>query len=650
MPLWLGFTKMIHRTTQLLFQYTTRGMNRLLICTFVFMFSGLYPMAMSKQIPLRDFFKNPNKKNFKISPDGEFIAFLQPWENRMNLFVQKWGEQEAIRITSEKERDIAEYLWKGEQRLLFTKDFKGDENFHILSVNRDGTQLKDLTPFEKVRAEFVDDLRDVSEKEVLIQLNQRKKEVFDAYRLNVETGELTLMAENPGNITSWITDHNGQIRAATDSDGVNTRLLYRSKETDPFKIVLTTSFKESVVPKFFSFDNEFIYAISNLSRDKAAVVEFDIQKGKEKRLTYQRQDVDVNDLQYSRKRKVLTLISFVTWKQERFFLDQETETIYSKLSKLLPDLEVSIVSSNKNEDKSIVHAFNDRSLGSYYLYDVPKNSIIKLADISPWLNSEELAEVKPISFQSRDGLTLHGYLTLPPNKEARNLPVVVHPHGGPWWRDVWRFDPNVQFLANRGYAVLQVNFRGSTGYGRKFWEASFKEWGKKMQDDISDGVQFLIDQKIADSKRVAIFGGSYGGYATLAGLAFTPDLYACGIDFCGISNLFTFMHTIPPYRKPQIEMLYEMVGHPEKDKQLLESASPVFHVDKIKAPLFVAQGAHDPRVNIDESNQMVEALKKRGIDVPYMVKENEGHGFRNEENRFDFYEAMEKFLAKHIGN
>ena len=255
----------------------------------------------------------------------------------------------------------------------------------------------------------------------------------------------------------------------------------------------------------------------------------------------------------------------------------------------------------------------------------------------------------PIKYKSRDGLTIHGYLTLPVGSDGKNLPVVVNPHGGPWARDTWGYRSEIQFLANRGFAVFQMNFRGSTGYGREFWEISFKEWGKSMQDDITDGVNWLIDEGIADPDRIAIYGASYGGYATLAGLIFTPDLYACGVDYVGVSSLFTFMETIPPYWELYRSMLYEMVGHPEKDKELLASSSPLLHVDKIKVPLFIAQGANDPRVKKSESDQIVEALKARGIDVPYMVKENEGHGFYNQENNFDFYREMEKFLKKHIG-
>ena len=275
-------------------------------------------------------------------------------------------------------------------------------------------------------------------------------------------------------------------------------------------------------------------------------------------------------------------------------------------------------------------------------------TLTKLADRNPWLKEEQLSKMQPIEYTSRDGLTIHGYLTLPKGKAAKNLPIVVNPHGGPWARDEWGFNPEVQFLANRGFGVLQMNFRGSTGYGRKFWEAGFRQWGESMQDDITDGVKWLIDQGIADPKRVAIYGGSYGGYAVLEGLTKTPDLYAAGVDYVGVSNLFTFLKTVPPYWKPFLDMMYEMVGNPEKDKMLFEKNSPALNADRIKAPLFVAQGAKDPRVNIDESDQIVAALKKHGVDVEYMVKEDEGHGFHNEENRFSFYEAMEKFLEKHL--
>jgi dipeptidyl aminopeptidase/acylaminoacyl peptidase len=607
------------------------------------------PDKRPPQLPLRDFFRNPEVAGVALSDDGKWISHLAPHEKRLNIFVRPIDAPlaAATRITSETARDIAGYFWKGNDTLVYVKDFGGDENFHLVSVNRDGKVLKDLTPFPKVRAEIIDDLPD-DPGAMLVGLNKRKPEVFDVYRVNVKTGQLTLVAENPGNITSWYADHQGQVRLAGTTDGVNTSLLFRTAPKAAWKKVLTTSFKDQVAPMFFSFDNAKVYATSNLGRDKQAVVLLDPATMKEEKVLFEHPEVDVDSLGYWRKRKVISCATFTTWKRERSCFDPDTKALFGKLEQKLPGYEIDIGATNKAEDLLVVRTRSDRTRGSYWLYDSKADTLSKIADSAPWLDEKLLSEMKPIRYTARDGLVINGYLTLPKGVPAKALPVVVNPHGGPWHRDEWSYDPEVQFLTNRGYAVLQMNFRGSTGYGRKFWESSFKEWGAKMQDDVSDGVKYLIAQGIADPKRVAIYGGSYGGYATLAGLAFSPELYACGIDYVGVSNLFTFLKTIPPYWKPMLEMMYAMVGHPEKDKDLLTARSPVMHVEKIRAPLLIAQGKNDPRVNVDESDQMVAALKKRGIDVPYLVKDNEGHGFRNEENRFEFYEAMEKFLAKHM--
>ncbi len=598
-------------------------------------------------IPLEDFFRNPEKAAFQLSPNGEYFSYLAPWETRLNLFVQKVGADSANRITSETARDIAGYLWKGDNRLLYLKDTGGDENFHLYGVNPDGSDLKGLTVFEKVRTQIIDDLRDV-ENEVIISLNQRDPTVFDPYRLNVVTGEMTMLAENPGNITGWMTDHDGKLRLAFVSDGVNQTILYRAKEEEPFTPVMTTSFRETLAPALFTFDNQMVYALSNLGRDKSALVIFDIANGKEQEVVFETQEADVEEVNYSPKDKKLLWATWTTDKNKHHYFDPEAEEVMTSLRKKLAGYEVNLAGYNRNEDKLIFRTYNDRSRGAYYFYDRNTKELTHLTDLAPWLKEEDLAEMKPVSYTSRDSLTIHGYLTLPKGVKAEKLPVVVNPHGGPWARDYWGFNPEVQFLANNGYAVLQMNFRGSTGYGKAFWEASFKQWGRTMQDDISDGVQWLIGQGIADPERISIYGGSYGGYATLSGLTKTPELYAAGVDYVGVSNLFTFVKTIPPYWKPMLDMLYEMVGNPVTDSLMLAEASPVFHAGKIVAPLFVAQGANDPRVNKAESDQMVEALRARGVDVEYLVKDNEGHGFRNEENRFDFYRAMIAFLDKHL--
>jgi len=603
--------------------------------------------AAPQIIPLRDFFRNPQKTGYQLSPSGNFIGFLQPVGSRLNIFVRPKEGGEEKQITAVADRDIQNFLWKGSKYLVYLKDDGGDENYHLHVTQIDSAGQRDLTPFNGVRAEIIDDLED-HPTDLLVGLNKRNKQIFDAYRLNVETGQLKLVAENPGNIASWTADHQGNIRVATTTDGVNTSLLYRKTENDPWRSVITTNFKESFAPQFFTFDNKALFGISNIGRDKVAVVEFDPESGKETAVRFERADVDVSGLNFSKKRKVLTSATYTTWKEERHFFDPISKELYETLARNLPGYDVYVVSSNREEDTFIVRTISDRSLGAFYLYDTRSGALTKIADRNPWLKEADLAEMKAIEYTARDGLGIHGYLTLPRGAAARSLPIVVHPHGGPWHRDVWGFDPVLQFLANRGFGILQMNFRGSTGYGRKFWEAGFRQWGQRMQDDITDGVQWLINRGIADPKRIAIYGGSYGGYAVLAGLTKTPDLYAAGVDFVGVSNIFTFLNTIPPYWKPYLDMMYEMVGHPETDRALLQKNSPALNADKIKAPLFVAQGAKDPRVNINESDQIVDALKKRGIDVEYMVREDEGHGFKNEENRFAFYEAMEKFLEKHL--
>ena len=599
-------------------------------------------------IPMEDFFRNPEKFSFKISPNGNHIAYMKPWKTRMNVYVLDIKTNNETRLTSSEERGIYGFAWLTDERIGYVKDDGGDENIHCYAVNIDGSNERDLTPFENVQARIIDDLED-DPNHIMIGLNKRNPQIHDPYRVNVNDGKMEMIAENPGNISEWMTDHNGKLRVAITSDGVNTSLLYRDSESDNFKPILTTDFKVSVSPLFFTFDNKNLYVSSNRGRDKAAIFEFNIDKAKEGELIFEHDQVDVSGLVYSKKRKLLTGVNYTVAKNDMVFFDDWREDIQQKLESQLPGYEVGITSFSKDETKAIVVTYSDRCRGTYYYYDVIKNKLTDLGKISPWLNEDHMAEMKPIEYRSRDGLTIHGYLTLPKGSDGKNLPVVVNPHGGPWARDSWEYRSEVQFLANRGFAVFQMNFRGSTGYGREFWEISFKEWGKSMQDDITDGVNWLIDEGIADPDRIAIYGVSYGGYATLAGLTFTPDLYACGVDYVGISSLFTFMVDMPPYWELYRNMFYEMVGHPEKDKDLLASSSPLLHIDKIKVPLFIAQGANDPRVKKSESDQIIEALKSVGIDVPYMVKDNEGHGFYNQENEFDFYREMEKFLKKHIG-
>lgn len=607
-----------------------------------------------RQIPLEDFFRNSERSAYQISPDGRYISYVAPYEKRMNVFVRRVDENDdqAVRITHETERSVAGYMWANNERILFMKDTGGDENYQLYGVNLDGSDLRAYTAIPGVRTSLIDDLEDQPD-EVIIGLNQRNPEVFDPYRLNLQTGEMQLLAENPGNYQGWMTDNQGRLRVAVAIvDGVNTQILYRDTENEPFRPVLTTNFRDEVNFMGFTPDDREVYAATNLGRDKKVLVRMNPSTCEELELLYENPDYDISSISYSRKRKKLLGVYCSGHKDPvRHYFDREEEALRERMKAHFPGKRFGVADTDKEETHYLVYVGSDRTRGSYYFYDEPTDTATLIANVAPWLHEEEMNAMIPVVYHSRDGLRIEAYLTLPDGlslENARHLPVVVNPHGGPWVRDHWGFDSEVQFLANRGYAVFQMNYRGSTGYGRSFLEASYKQWGLKMQDDITDGVNWLIGQGIADAKRVAIYGGSYGGYATLAGLAFTPDVYACGVDYVGVSNLLSFMNTIPPYWRPMLEMMHEQVGDPEADRAQLEATSPALHADQIKAPLFVAQGANDPRVNKAESDQMVEALRQRGVEVEYMVKENEGHGFANEENRFDFYRAMERFLAKYL--
>lgn len=609
---------------------------------------------MTRQIPLEDFFRNSERTGYQLSPDGSYISYMAPYKDRLNVFVRRVDEtdEHAIQITNETERSVAGYMWADNQRLLYMKDTAGDENYQLYGVHRDGSDDRAYTAFDGVRTSLIDDLEE-QQGVVMIGMNKRNHEVFDPYRLNIETGELTLLAENPGNIQGWMTDHDGRLRVATAIvDGVNTQILYRDTEDEPFKPVLTTNFRDVVSFMEFTPDNKEVYAATNLHRDKTILVRMNPATCEELEVLYENERYDIASISYSRKRKKLLSVYCTGHKEPvRHYFDAEEEQLRQRIKAHFPNQRYGIADTDKAEENYLIYVGGDRTRGSYWHYNALTDEAKKIADLAPWIKSDEMNAMHPVCYTTRDGLQIEAYLTLPDGltpDTAKQLPVVVNPHGGPWARDCWGYSSEVQFLSNRGYAVFQMNFRGSTGYGRHFLEASYKQWGLKMQDDITDGVKWLIEQGIANPNRIAIYGGSYGGYATLAGLTFTPDLYACGIDYVGVSNLFTFMQTIPPYWRPMLEMMYEQVGHPEHDADQLAATSPALHADKIKVPLFVAQGANDPRVNKAESDQMVEALRQRGVVVEYMVKDNEGHGFHNQENRFDFYRAMERFLKAHL--
>ncbi len=598
-------------------------------------------------IPLEDFFRNPETANYKISPDGRHFAFLAPYETRMNVHVRPVEGGEAIRITSDTERDIYSYFWLDDERLIYGQDRAGDENTRLFAVNLDGSDFMELTP-EGVRAGVVDDLKN-DPLHMMIMLNERDPRLFDVYQLNVKTGERELLVENPGNFMGYSTDHAGQVRFTFATDGVNVRVLYRDDNDSEWDEVIAAPWTEQFSVLRFTEDNRKVWALSSIGRDKIALVIWDTETRSEEEVIFAHPQVDLYSADFSERDHKLLAVSFLAAYRTYVYFDESYEAMVRKLEKKLAPLQVRIADVDREEKRWLVHAFDSRTQGTTYFYDAESGNLEELATLAPWLNPDHMAVMRPITYESRDGLFIHGYLTLPVGVKAKNLPLIVHPHGGPQARDTWGFRSTPQFLANRGYAVFQPNFRGSTGFGKHFMKMGFREWGRAMQDDITDGVHYLVDLGIVDPDRVGIYGASYGGYAVLAGLTFTPEVYAAGVSYVGPSSLFTLMDSVPPYWEPMREMLYEMVGHPVEDEALVRAASPLYHVENIRAPLMILQGANDPRVKQAESDQIVRELRSRDIPVPYMLKKNEGHGFSNEENQFHANRAVEQFFARYLG-
>jgi dienelactone hydrolase len=612
-----------------------------------------------KQYSIEDFFKNPEIVDIQISPDGKYYSYLTPHERVMNIAIKEISTGIETLLTSFTDDDVEEYFWKGNDYVVFLKDKDGSEDSVMYSINLQSKEIRTHTNFDKVKTIIVDTLHYVNDNKVIIGLNKRNPEIFDLYEYDFKqelltlifTNDLKLNGDNPHAI-DWLFDHNGKLRIITVSDDIERIYYYRAADAKLFKQFLHINFDESFVPLFFDYDNAFIYCLSNIGRDKVAAIKYDPITKKEIEILYEDEEYDVGAICYSEKEKSPTSIYWYGCKEEHKILSSKIQKIYDTFvreinGKIGYDYEFSIVDHCDEEVLYIVTASCDIDPGTYYLYDANADKITKIADVMPWITPTDMASTTPIKYKTNDGITEHGYLTLPKNINGK-IPLIVNPHGGPWHRDTWGFDPELQFLANRGYAVLQMNFRGSTGYGREFWKKSFKQWGLLMQDDIRDAVYAALKQGIFDEKKIAIYGGSYGGYATLMGLIKTPDLYCCGIDYVGVSNLFTFMETIPPYWKAEIKEMYAMVGDPKEDEEQFKQTSPVFNVDKIKVPVMIAQGQNDPRVNVNESEQMVKALKEKGIKVLYMLKEDEGHGFTKESNSIEFYTALEQFLNKNI--
>jgi dipeptidyl aminopeptidase/acylaminoacyl peptidase len=601
-------------------------------------------------IPRKILFGNPVKTSAQISPDGKRLAYLAPVNNVLNVWVGAIGSEDYKPVTRDEDRGIRFYTWaKDNKHIIYIQDVDGNENWRLYATNLETLETRDLTPFENMQARVIN-LDKHYPNELLIGLNKENPQVHDAYHLDLPSGELTLVAKNPGNVSAWITDNHFNIRGATAStpDG-GTDLLVRDTVEDAWRKLLAWGPDDALnsFPIGFSNDEQSLFLVDARDVNAGRLVKLHIGSGSIA--------VIAEDSQYD-VGNVLVHPDTHEIQAVAFNKDRVAWTVLDEAIKLDFDIIHDIhkgdfgIISRDNANSNWVVAFTvDDGPVSFYSYNRETRSVTFLFDNQPDLNKYTLTTMQPISFNSRDGLTIHGYLTLPQAQNKTNLPMVLDVHGGPWGRDGWGYNPEAQWFANRGYACLQVNFRGSTGYGKDFLNAGNKEWGRNMHNDLVDAVHWAIEQGIADPQKVAIYGGSYGGYAALVGATFTPDLFCCAVDVVGPSNLVTLIKTIPPYWSTFLATFHNRVGNPDTEEEFLQSRSPLFKVDQIKIPMLIAQGANDPRVKQAESEQIVAAMKSKGIEYEYMLFPDEGHGFAKPENRLKFYAAAEKFLARHLG-
>ncbi len=601
-------------------------------------------------IPRQVLFGNPVKTSPKISPDGKKMAYIAPVDNVLNVWVKTVGTDDDQAITNDRDRGVRSYFWAEDgQQIFYVQDIGGNENWRLYAVDLATKQTRELTPFDDVQVQIIEYDKHRPD-EMLIGLNKEDARLHDVYHLNLITGELDLIAKNPGNFVGWIVDAEFQVRgamAATDDAGYD--LLIRQDAKSDWQKLLTWDGDDSLNsgPVSFSKDGKYLCMRDSRQVNAGQLVKLDIATG-EIAVIAGDPKYDVSGILIHPDTYEIQAVGFNKDRNEWQVLDQSIADDFDKIKQIHKG-DFFLTSRDRADQTWLLGFTTDDGPVPYYAYDRQTKAATFLFANQPALAEYALAPMQPISFIAKDGLEIHGYLTCPVGIPQTNLPLVLNVHGGPWARDGWGYDPEAQWLANRGYACLQVNFRGSTGYGKDFVNAGDKEWGAKMHDDLLDAVSWSVNNGIADPKRVAIYGGSYGGYAALVGATFTPDVFACAVDIVGPSNLITLIQTIPPYWSTMVSTFHRRVGNPETEAEFLESRSPLSKVDQIKIPLLIAQGANDPRVKQAEAEQIVAAMESRNIEHEYLLFPDEGHGFAKPENRLKFYAATEKFLAKHLG-
>ncbi len=603
----------------------------------------------TKLIPLEVLLGNPEKAQPQISPDGKRMAYIAPVDGVLNVWVGDVGKDNYAPVTKDTDRGIRGYAWAyNNKHLVYIQDQGGDENWRVYSVDLDTGDISDLTPFENVQARIQSINKDFPD-DLLIALNKDNAALHDVYHCDLNTGELKKIAENTSGFLAWVVDREMKVRGAVSMsmDG-GMVIQVRDTEDGEFRPLLEVGPDDMLTtgPVGFTADGKGMYLLNSTGRNTGQLTKMDIATGAEEVIAAD-PECDVTGAIVHPDTREIQAVSFLRDRIDWQILDNSIQADFDAIAALQSgDF---AVTDRDVADKTWLVGFTlDDGPVKYYSLDRDTKEATFLFDHRPDLNDYSLVKMEPFAIKARDGLTLHGYITFPPG-ERKNLPTVLNVHGGPWGRDSWGFNPESQWFANRGYLSIQVNFRGSTGYGKEFVNAGDKEWGAKMHDDLLDTVNWAIEQGYSDPAKVAIFGGSYGGYAALVGATFTPDVFACAVDIVGPSNLKTLIETLPPYWQPQIIMFHNRVGNPETEEDFLWSRSPLSKVDNIKIPMLIAHGANDPRVKLSETEQIVDAMKAKGIEHQLMVFEDEGHGFAKPENRLKFYDVAEKFLAKHLG-
>ena len=594
-------------------------------------------------------FGNPERTGPKLSPDGKRFAWIAPDEkNVLQVWVKTVGKDDGKKVTADKKRGIRQYMWAEDDRtLLYMQDAEGDENFHLYGVDLVSGNVRDLTPFQGVRAAPAA----VSWKipgRIMVTMNLRDRRLMDVHEVDLATGAVKLVAENPGDVNGWEITDDLEVKAAQamKPDG-STEIRVRESASAPWRTFVTAPFGEEVGVLDMTADGSALLMTSTLGANTARVIQKDLKTGTEVVIA-ENGEVDVGGVVMHPKKHIVQAVDFPAGRQAWTVVDHTIRPDFEAISKLSSG-DFYVVNRDR-DDKTWLVAFNeDRGPIRYFTWDRDAKKGTFLFVHQPKLDGLPLADMRAVSFPARDGLVLNGYVTLPVGVKPSNLPMVLFVHGGPWARDGWGYNPYAQWLANRGYAVMQVNFRGSTGYGKKFLNAGNKQWGKAMHTDLLDAVNYMVKQGWVDPAKVAIMGGSYGGYSALAAVTFTPDFFKCSVDIVGPSNLFTLLQSIPPYWAPMVAQFHQRMGDPKVDEQLLRDASPLFSVDKIKKPLLIGQGANDPRVKQAESEQIVDAMQKKGLPVTYVLYPDEGHGFARPENRIDFNARAEAFLGECLG-